>query len=65
MIEAGLPDFEISAWYMMLAPRGTPPQVVRRLNAEINRAMQDAEVRDRLGSQGVDFVGATRRELPP
>lgn len=62
MIEAGLPDFEISAWYMMLAPRGTPPEVVRRLNAEINKAMQDAEVRDRLGSQGVDFVGGTPEE---
>jgi tripartite-type tricarboxylate transporter receptor subunit TctC len=62
MIEAGLPDFEISAWYIMLAPRGTPPEIVKRLNAEINKAMQDPEVRDRLGSQGVDFVGGTPEE---
>lgn len=59
MIESGLPDFEISAWYMMLAPRGTPPAIVQRLNAEINKAMQDAELRDRLGNQGVDLVGGS------
>jgi tripartite-type tricarboxylate transporter receptor subunit TctC len=62
MIEAGLPDFEIYAWYMMLAPKGTPPEIVKRLNAEINKAMQDPEVRERLGKQGVDFVGGTPEE---
>lgn len=62
MIEAGLPDFEIYAWYLMLAPKGTPPEVLKRLNAEINKAMQDPEVRDRLGKQGVDFVGGTPEE---
>ena len=62
MIEAGLKDFDISAWYMVLAPRGTPPAVVQKLNAEINKAMQDPEVRDKLGSQGVDFVGGTPEE---
>ena len=46
MIEAGLKDFDISAWYMVLAPRGTPPAVVQKLNAEINKAMQDPEVRE-------------------
>lgn len=59
MSEAGMPDFEISAWYLMLAPRGTPPAIVSRLNAEINRAMQDPELRERLGSQGVDFTGGS------
>ena len=59
MIEAGLKDFEISAWYMILGPRGMPPAVVQRLNTEISKAMQDPEVRERLGSQGVDFVGGT------
>lgn len=62
MIEAGLKDFEISAWYMVLAPRGTPPAIVQKLNTEINKAMQDPEVRERLGSQGVDFVGGTPEE---
>ncbi len=59
MIEAGLKDFDISAWYMVLGPRGMPPAVVHKLNVEINKVMQDPEVRDKLGSQGVDFVGGT------
>lgn len=62
MIEAGLPDFEISAWYVVLGPKNMPPEIVRRLNAEVNRAIQDPAVRDRLGSQGVDFVGGTPAE---
>jgi len=62
MIEAGQPDFEISAWYVVLGPRGMPPEVVKRLNAEVNKAMQDPELRERLGSQGVDFAGGTPEE---
>lgn len=59
MIEAGLPDFEISAWYVVMAPKNLPPEVLRRLNAEVNKAIQDPEVRERLGNQGVDFVGGS------
>ena len=62
MIEAGLPDFEISAWYVVLGPRGMPREVVRKLNAEINKAMEEPDLRERLGSQGVDFVGGSPEE---
>ena len=62
MIEAGLKDFDISAWYMVLAPRGTPPAVVQKLNAEINKAMQDPEVRERLGSQASTSSAARRKK---
>lgn len=62
MIEAGLPNFEISAWYMVLGPKGMPPAVVQRLNGEINKAVQDPDIRAQLGSQGVDFVGGTPTE---
>jgi tripartite-type tricarboxylate transporter receptor subunit TctC len=62
MIEAGLPDFEISAWYVVMAPKNLPPEVLRRLNAEVNKAIQDPEVRERLGTQGVDFVGGSAAE---
>jgi tripartite-type tricarboxylate transporter receptor subunit TctC len=62
MIEAGLPDFEISAWYVVMAPKNLPPEVLRRLNAEVNKAIQDPEVRERLGSQGVDFFGGSAAE---
>ena len=59
MIEAGVPDFEISAWYVMFAPAGTPRDVMQRLNAEVNKAINDADVRRSLGEQGVEFTGGT------
>jgi tripartite-type tricarboxylate transporter receptor subunit TctC len=62
MIEAGLPDFEISAWYVMFAPAGVPKDVMQRLNAEVNKAIADPDVRKTLGEQGVEFVGGTPEE---
>jgi len=59
MIEAGLPDLDISAWYVMFAPAGTPKDVIARLNSEINKAIADADLRRTLGEQGVEFTGGT------
>lgn len=46
--EAGLPGFEVSAWNALFAPKGTPPEVVQRLNAALSAALDDANVRERL-----------------
>jgi tripartite-type tricarboxylate transporter receptor subunit TctC len=59
MIEAGLPNFEISAWYMMFAPKKTPKNVIAKLNAALNAAISDPEVVKRMSAQGVAFVGGT------
>jgi tripartite-type tricarboxylate transporter receptor subunit TctC len=59
MIEAGLPNFEISAWYMMFAPKKTPKDVIAKLNAALNAAISDPEVVKRMSAQGVAFVGGT------
>lgn len=59
MIESGLPDFEISAWYVMFAPAGTPHDVLQRLNAEVNKAITDPDLKRTLGEQGVEFAGGT------
>ncbi len=59
MIEAGLPNFEISAWYMMFAPKKTPKDVIAKLNAALNAAISDPEVVKRMSSMGVSFVGGT------
>jgi tripartite-type tricarboxylate transporter receptor subunit TctC len=59
MIEAGLPNFEISAWYMMFAPKKTPKEVIAKLNTALNAAITDPEVVQRMSSQGVAFVGGT------
>ena len=59
MIESGLPAFDISAWYVMFAPANVPKDVMQRLNAEVNKAIADPELRKSLGEQGVEFTGGT------
>ncbi|MEO6748463.1 MAG: tripartite tricarboxylate transporter substrate binding protein [Casimicrobiaceae bacterium] len=59
MIESGLPDFEISAWYVMFAPAGTPKDIIQRLNVEVNKAITDPDLKRTLGAQGVEFAGGT------
>lgn len=61
MIEAGVPGFEISAWYMMFAPKSMPKDVVQKVNAAVNKAIADPELAQRLGAQGVAFVGGPVR----
>jgi tripartite-type tricarboxylate transporter receptor subunit TctC len=62
MIEAGVPGFEISAWYMMFAPTSMPKDVIQKINAAVNKAISDPEVMQRLGAQGVVFVGGSVRQ---
>ena len=59
MVEAGVPGFEISAWYMLFAPKSLPREVVQKVNAAVNKAMTDPEIAQRLGAQGVVFVGGS------
>ena len=56
---AGLPGYEAIVWIGLLAPAGTPPAVVNRLNAEIERLAQSKEVREQLATQGNDAYHAT------
>jgi len=51
---AGLPGYEATVWYGMLAPAGTPAAVVRKLNGEIERALNQKETRDRLVQLGFE-----------
>jgi tripartite-type tricarboxylate transporter receptor subunit TctC len=62
MIESGLPGFEVSAWYAVLAPAKTPRDVIARLNAEINKALADPEMKARFAAQGVEFVGGSSEQ---
>src|SRR5437764_5697374 len=52
--ESGLPGFETGSWQGVVAPQGTPREIVARLNAEIGRILAMPEMRDRLGNQGAD-----------
>jgi tripartite-type tricarboxylate transporter receptor subunit TctC len=57
--ESGVAGYEVTAWYGVSAPARTPPVIVERLNAEIVRALNSPDLRDRLISQGADPVGNT------
>ncbi len=59
MAEAGLKGYETSTWGGLLAPAGTPREVVAKLNAEVNKALATAEVRDKLAAAGIEPVGGS------
>ena len=51
--------YDVTSWYGLLVPSGTPPSLVQKLNLETNRVLEMAEVRDRLSAQGVEVQGST------
>jgi len=61
--ESGLPGFEVSAWDGILAPAGTPPAIIDRLNAAIHKALDDPEVRNALLARGAQPVPASPDEF--
>ena len=60
MAEAGIAGFDISNWFGVLAPAGTPRDVLDRLNAEVVKALAQPAVKARLAEQGAEAVGDTR-----
>jgi len=61
--ESGYPEFAIVNWYAILAPAGTPPAIVERLNAEIRRALNDKGVVERLVGAGLEPATGSPAEL--
>ena len=62
-IEAGVPGYDYLSWLSFVAPAGTPREVIVKLNAEINRILQDPDVRQKLNGLGMSPVGGTPEEL--
>ncbi len=60
--EAGFPDAESVFWLAMLAPAKTPADIVGRLNAEVQRALQSAEMKERLAKLGTEAMSMTPAE---
>ena len=52
--ESGLPGFDLTTWFGLLVPAGTPPEIVARLNAEIVRALDAKDMRERLEKMGAE-----------
>jgi len=64
MIEAGVPGFEMSSWQAIYAPRGTPKPIVQRLAQEIQKALRQPDVQDKLGRQmGMEIVAGGPDDL--
>ena len=61
--EAGLPGYEYVTWYGVLAPAATPKEIVNRLGTELAKVARQAEMRDRLSSEGGEAVGSTPEEF--
>lgn len=61
--EAGLPGFEATAWFGMLAPAGTPRDIVGRLNSEIVKALRSDDLKQRILLDGGDAAGGTPEEF--
>lgn len=63
MAEQGFPSVEVLNWQGLVAPKGIPADLVKQLNAALNRALQDPEVKDKILSQGNEMGGGTPEQF--
>jgi tripartite-type tricarboxylate transporter receptor subunit TctC len=61
--ELGYPDLVVTTWFGLAAPAGLPPPITQRMNAEVNRALDTAAVRDRLIAEGFEIEKMTPGEM--
>ncbi|MFN3629767.1 MAG: Bug family tripartite tricarboxylate transporter substrate binding protein [Casimicrobiaceae bacterium] len=59
MTEAGMRDFDIYTWWGLFAPAGTPPEIIRRLNDEVGKALASTELRERWLAGGAEPAAST------
>src|SRR5207245_11409041 len=64
LAESGLPDYEAGSWYGILAPAGTPREVIDRLHGAIVKALKQPDVAKRLGAEGGEVVGRPPEAVP-
>ena len=63
MMEAGVAGYESATWYGIVAPAGTPADIVNRLSSEVVAILKGPEMNDRLSKEGADPVGNTPAEF--
>jgi tripartite-type tricarboxylate transporter receptor subunit TctC len=61
--ESGLPGFEASVWYALLAPKGTAPEIIAKLNAATNQYLTSEKAKTALDALGVEIAGGTPDDL--
>ena len=57
--ESGYPGFDAPAWWALLAPAKTPPEIVKRMNEELNKALKQPDVAAKLAGQGISVIGGS------
>src|SRR5260221_434535 len=63
LAESGIKGAEVASWYGVLAPAKTPPDIVARLNVEVNKALAAPEVRESLTGEGGEVLGGTPEQF--
>jgi tripartite-type tricarboxylate transporter receptor subunit TctC len=61
--ESGLPAYEVTTWYGPLAPAKTPREVILKINADLLKSLQRADVRERLAAEGAEPLGSTPEQF--
>jgi tripartite-type tricarboxylate transporter receptor subunit TctC len=61
--EGGMPGYQVSGWNCIVAPRGTPPQIIKRLNADIVAGFSQPDVLERLRKQSIESVASSPEQL--
>ena len=61
--EAGVPGYEVGVWFGMVAPAATPPDVLAKLNGELNKILAMPDVKQKFADQGVNPAGGTRERF--
>jgi tripartite-type tricarboxylate transporter receptor subunit TctC len=63
--ESGLPGYEASLWFGLLAPAGTPKEIVKKIEADVRKAVQSGALRKRLkaGAEDMELIGSTSEEF--
>jgi len=59
LAESGFSDFDAPAWWAIVAPAKTPPDVLKRMSEEVNKALENPEIAKKLSAQGIDIVGGS------
>ena len=61
--ESGVPGFDVSSWYGLLAPAKTPPAVVEKMNADAVAVLREPDVRQKLENLGLEVVGSSQQQF--
>jgi tripartite-type tricarboxylate transporter receptor subunit TctC len=61
--ESGLPGFDVTVWFALLAPAGTPAPIIDKLQRETAKVLQKTEVRDKLANLGMEVIGSSPEEF--